>query len=263
MRKKIYNKLIETFMDYSCFNEIKSRISYLTLQNYVEIQQKGGYKKIKTYKYLDYRFRTVLTGNEEEVLFMIDKNNRCFILKIDLEYPGLAILEGFGNEPKCSVPKLPKDGGGSIMICFLLDYVKRYLPNIKKIELTDNSKIRCGETKVNLFDLYTLTNGISWYGKFGFVPENREMRKYYKKNYYIMNKIRTSNVWLDIKEILKKYKIKNNNGLLKNDLKKIFKIDCRYYNKIFKYLLRKYDLTSMYGENFILYMKNYKSKTTF
>jgi hypothetical protein len=75
-----------------------------------------------------------------------------------------------------------------------------------------------------------------------------------------MNKIKTSDVWLDLGKILKKCGIENNNGLLKNDLKKMFKIDCKYYNKIFKYMLKKYDLTSMYGQNFILYMKNYKPK---
>jgi hypothetical protein len=115
---------------------MKSRLSYLTLQNYNEIQQKGGYQKIKTYKYKDFNFKTILTKDKDEVLFMIYKNNRCFVLKIDLEYPGLAILEGFGNEPKCSVPKLPKDGGGTIMMYFLLNYVKRFLPDIKRIELT-------------------------------------------------------------------------------------------------------------------------------
>ena len=44
MRKKVYKELIEPFVRYSCFKEMKSRISYLTLQNYVEIQQKGGHQ---------------------------------------------------------------------------------------------------------------------------------------------------------------------------------------------------------------------------
>lgn len=261
MRNKVYKELIEPFRNYSCFREMKSRISYLTLQNYLEIQQKGGYKEVKTYKYMGFRFRTALTKNEEEIFFMIDKNNRCFILKIDLEYPGLAILEGFGNEPKCSVPKLPKDGGGTIMMYFLLNYVKRFLPDVKKIELTDNSRIKCGDREVNLFDLYTLITGISWYGKFGFIPSGKESKKEYRNNYKIMNKIKTSDVWLDLGKILKKYGIKKNDGLLKNDLKKMFKINCKYYRKIFKYMLKKYDLTSMYGENFILKMDNYNPVT--
>lgn len=261
MRNKVYKELIEPFMGYSCFKEMKSRISYLTLQNYLEIQQKGGYKEVKTYKYMGFRFRTALTKDEEEIFFMIDKNNRCFILKIDLEYPGLAILEGFGNEPKCSVPKLPKDGGGTIMMYFLLNYVKRFLPDVERIELTDNSRIKCGKEDVYLCELYTLTTGITWYGKFGFMPSGKESKKKYRNNYKIMNKIKTSDVWLDLGKIFEKYGIKKNDGLLKNDLKKMFKINCKYFYKINKYLYFNTKLIGLYGKNYILKMDNYNPVT--
>ena len=146
------------------------------------------------------------------------------------------------------------------MMYFLLNYVKRFLPDIKRIELTDNSRIKCRDREVNLFDLYTLISGISLYGKFGFMPSGKESKKEYINNYKIMNKIKTSDVWSDLGKILKKYGIEKNDGLLKNDLKKMFKIDCKYYKNIIIYMLKKYDLISMYGENFILQMKNYKPK---
>lgn len=261
MRNKVYKELIEPFRNYSCFREMKSRISYLTLQNYVEIQQKGGYKEVKTYKYMGFRFRTALTKDEEEIFFMIDKNNRCFILKIDLEYPGLAILEGFENEPKCSVQKLPKDGGGTIMMYFLLNYVKRFLPDIKKIELTDNSYVLCDNDKINLSGLYILISGMTWYGKFGFLPEGKETRVKYNNNIKIINKLTILDVWKELEDIFIYFKIRKENKLLKVVLKKIFKKDCRYYEDIWDFISNKYKIKSMYGKNFILNMDNYNPVT--
>jgi hypothetical protein len=68
-------------------------------------------------------------------------------------------------------------------VFFLLNYVKKFLPDIKRIELTDNSRIKCGDRDVNLFDLFdlfTLIMGISWYGKFGFILSNKELKNIIK-----------------------------------------------------------------------------------
>jgi len=246
MRRKIYKELIKPFINYSCSRELKSRLNYLTLQNYNEIQQKGGYKKIKTFKYMNYTFKTIKTGDKDEVLFMIYKNNRCFLLKIDLENNGLAILDSFGNDPK--------DGGGTIMMNFLLNYIKTYLPDIKRIELTDNSFILCNKEKISLSGLYTLISGKTWYGKFGFVPIDKNTKKHYKNNINIIDKITVSDVWNELEDIFIKYNFENNNNLLKNVLKEIFKKDCKYYEKIWKILSNKYDIYLMYGKDFVLYI---------
>lgn len=258
MRKKIYKELIKPFINKSYYNEIKRRLNYLTLQNYNEIQQKGGYNKIIKYNYKGYIFKTILTSDGDDVLFMIYKNNRCFILKIDLEENGLAILEGFMNEPKCSNPKLPKNGGGKIMMFFLLDYVKKYHPLVKRIELTDNSQILCNNDKINLSGLYILTHGTTWYGIFGFEPVNDKTKERYKYNIELMNKIKVKDVWDEFKDLFNYYKIKKRNKLLKYVLKKILMDDCSHYEDIWEYMLIKYKIKNMYGKNFVLFMDKYK-----
>ena len=40
----------------------------------------------------------------------------------------------------------------------------------------------------------------------------------------------------------------------------MFKIDCKYFDKINKYLYFNTKLIGLYGKNYILKMKNYKPK---
>ena len=256
---EILNDIIKPVRHFDNFSHYKGKIRYLMYKDLPDFT--GGYNSVKTYKYKKYLFKIAQSSSDEDVIFSIYKSNICFILKIDLNNKTKAILEGFGNNPKCSTPELPKDGGGTIMMKFLLKFIKKHHPYITIIELCDNSMINCKDSKINLSSLYILTTGNTWYGKFGFTPQNKLNKQAYKKNVKIMKITKT-------KDILQKHKIKNmdkdnktiknSNNLLKDDLKSIFKTDCYKYFELEKQLFYLLNLTNMFGELFILDMTKCK-----
>ena len=250
-----FDSIIEPMKHYKDFRFIKGKVRYLMykdLPNFV-----GGYNSVKTYKHKGFSFKIAKSSTEEDIIFSIYKSNICFILKIDLNDKTTAILEGFGNHPKCSTPSLPVNGGGTIMMSFLLHYIKKHQPQINTIELCDNSMIDCEDDKINLVGLYILTTGTTWYGKFGFLPSSKKTNQLYHKNIKIMDKTKTS-------DLLKKNKIngleeyKNSTDLLKNDLQALFRKDCSTYTELEQQLFYILGLTNMFGHIFILDMRKYK-----
>lgn len=54
--------------------------------------------------------------------------------------------------------------------------------NIRKISLTDNSYLLCSNSKISLIHLRTMTRGMPFYSKYGFIPTYEEEKEIFKEN---------------------------------------------------------------------------------
>jgi Mg2+ and Co2+ transporter CorA len=124
------------------------------------------------------------------------------------------------NENKyieCNEPKY-KFKSGDILVQILIELVKtnEAFSHIKRIELQDNSMKRCYGIGIQLKYLRTITDGIPYYAKFGFIPKEIDDQKIYikNKNKYI-NNCGLNNQ--DLKNIF--LKVKNNKSLYEHYIK--------------------------------------------
>jgi len=60
--------------------------------------------------------------------------------------------------------------------------------NMKKISLTDNSYLMCANSKISLIHLRTMTKGIPYYAKYGFIPTYENEYKIFEENKKIFKK---------------------------------------------------------------------------
>jgi len=147
----------------------------------------------------------------------------CLTIKISKRYK-IASIEGISSENfTCfsnSVFVLKNEASFYLMmtIKMLKKYKNKF--NINKIQLRDNAiiKLKNGLTyNLSLFKL--LTEGKSWYEKYGF-KINKTKKKEYNKSKKIYKKIKVKNFKLD--NIIKKIKINDKNIL--NEINIILKI---------------------------------------
>ena len=57
-----------------------------------------------------------------------------------------------------------------------------YRNGLKKLNLTDDSYLLCGDVKIPLIHLRTMTKGEPFYCKYGFIPNTEEEFEVYKHN---------------------------------------------------------------------------------
>jgi hypothetical protein len=69
-----------------------------------------------------------------------------------------------------------KSGGGSLLLKIAIEFIKSIQEkyNIKIIQIKDNSQKVCKNTKIKLWLLNTLKDGIPWHIKYNFEPYNTE-----------------------------------------------------------------------------------------
>ena len=126
---------------------------------------------------------------------MIDKENNADINSIS----------NYEDCIKCFENKSIKIGEILIQIMIGLCVYK----NVNKIELIDNSYILCGNEKLPLIYLRTITHGKPYYTKFNFVPINHNEKgenDYYKNELEIYNdnkKIYNTNPKINKKKLIK------------------------------------------------------------
>ena len=190
------------------------------------------------------------TDNETTTISLVttaDENTYCFLVvksKDDI-YTTIQNLE---YHPECASNKLPEKGG-TIIISLLLTYLvqnKKRL-NISRVLLTDNSFIYCDGCKetLRLAPLYTLTQGDTWYGKFGFRPYNtdtnspdEDLRRKYIKNKKLMDTLLLKDVNLIALMAKIGKKNKYNLDIMKRNLKIVKEIESKYKNRKLKTILK-------------------------
>ena len=146
---------------------------------------------------------------------------------------------------------------------------------LKYIQLADNSAKYCNNKyRINLVLMSTLTSGLTWYAKHGFIPKDKITKAYFEENIKIMDKVylkdipnmkeylikghtkSKSNISLD--KILDNYKYAlNKNYKLKDFLNKFlldFDKTCIIFYYFYEKLFFDLKLQDLSGRAFIKYL---------
>ena len=140
----------------------------------IKINLRNDKYKARIYEYDDdnlkiinfIKIHSIINDNNE-----FDENNHCGILIIDNDRKE-ATIQSINNYTDCikCINSHEKFKIGEVLIQIMIGIcVNR---DIKKLGLTDNSYLECGNEKIPLIYLRTITKGIPYYSKFGFYPIN-------------------------------------------------------------------------------------------
>ena len=260
-------------------------------------QSGGGLNKPFKYKYKDYTFIIHQEDEEHSISFSIynndnkTKNETCMIAFVP-KAENYVYLESISSYDNCSVLEVHEHfieclaSQGSLhsqfvlankasrlanncFSCLLLEASLQFFKdiqstyNLKYIQLRDTSKFSCPTDgkKTSIANLYMLTRGETWYGKYGFIPFDPETKQIdidtlvdYKTNQRLVKlvKVKYTNLrqYIEIaSNITKLEKYKKNIPALFNvsdnmsiqDFFKIFIKDydkqCSIFNEIHKKLM--------------------------
>ncbi len=210
-----------------------------------------------------YLFRTNNENkNEACIHIIIDKNrNKC-------------VIHNILYHPTCFPATEKNDKKGSTIIklaLILLDKIKAHY-KLRYVQLTDNSvKICKNKHKITLSTMMTLITGTTWYGKYGFIPKNKDDMKHFEENKKIMNNTYLKNIpelekyiiyghkktksELSLDKILNTYRYAlENNYKLKDFLSKFlsnYDSTCDIFYYFYDELFRELKLYEMRGKVFI------------
>ena len=165
--------------------------------------QIGGSKKLKvTYNEHKYVFEEAMDKNYY-VLYSKDEFE-CVAVVIDIENK-IAEIHGIGNYKSCLDDI--NTNVGSTLLKITLKMLQKYKDklDIEKILLTDNSLKKCNNENIKLSTMLTLLTGNTWYGKYGFTPNDERFKIKYKSNKKIMNTITLKDI--DLIKYLKMTKL--------------------------------------------------------
>lgn len=223
-------------------------------KNYHKIGNKGllkHYKKNINFKYLEgggkNTYEIELDNNLKYEFYMdeiIPETNtlrRMCFMSNSLSYDCLCVLfgtkqsgdttmkiEGLLSSNECvkcedsleNIKIKPAD----ILMQILLKIIKTNpkFTHIKKLELYDTSKKSCYEIGIELLYLRTITNGVPYYAKFGFRPDNEGDYKVFKHNInnYKLNKTLNNDKLIKIIENTKQNMNKNTFEIYKKYIEK-------------------------------------------
>lgn len=174
----------------------------------------GGKIFEKIHKFNDkdktYQFNVSTEIHEDAIrIIVLSKSEQECVTVIIYKDSNDAILHNISYYPDCAQPDkrasegLKQPGGGSILLRFIYKYLVAMKDKYKinKIVLKDNSYLYCKNCTYNisLARLKTLTEGRTWYSKYGFKPYNPktqqpdiELLKRYNQNKKIISKLKTS-----------------------------------------------------------------------
>ena len=179
-----YSKSISFVKIHSIFND-DNDTQEKHLSDFSSVHQKFDYK------FLGCDF------NEDDIcgVILIDKNNNADINSI-VNYQDC--IKCFDNKPF----KI-----GEVLIQIMIGVC--VYKNVNKIELIDNSYLECGNEKIPLIYLRTITHGKPYYTKFNFYPVNhnkKDENEYYKNEiqiYYDNIEIFKTNPKINKKKLIK------------------------------------------------------------
>lgn len=184
----------------------------------------------------------------------VDKNDprNCFLIYIIKEDTSYAYIDNISSYNDCPHVGHMRNGRGShllrVVIAFIESLKDQY--GLKYIQLKDNSTLECNKKgKIDLSSLYMLSQGDTWYGKYGFRPFNTYKRELDIERYidYCVNsklvekiKINCTNLKLLMITAIRKNRI----NFSEDKIELLFK---KYGDKsikeFFKYFLSNYDTT--------------------
>ncbi len=232
----------------------------------------GGNRKLKVnYNEHTYIFEELKLNDDHFILFSQDESDECISIVISSE-DNIAEIHGISNFKNCLVDT--NTNIGSHLLKITLKLLKKYSNklNINKITLKDNSTKHCGSNQIKLTKMLVLLTGHTWYGKYGFRPNNNitnnidiYKNKYYENNIKLMDKLTISDV-----DLVKYIKKTNKDKLIEQTkeakktnpkilLKEFISIFLKNYDKTCKYFYMFYEdlyndigLTDFQGSSFVL-----------
>ena len=226
--------------------------------------QIGGGKKLK------------VTYNDHEYVFneAMDENYYVLYSKDDLECVAIIIdkkdryaeIHGIGNYKSCLDDI--NTNIGSTLLKITLKLVKKYKDklDIKKILVTDNSLKKCNNKNIKLSMMLTLLTGDTWYGKYGFIPEEEILKRKYENNKKIINMIRLKDIDLikylkmtnlceKVIDKSKQFIEKHKTLLIKDYLSRFLKEydnTCEYFYDFYEHLFDDLGLYNFHRQIFVL-----------
>jgi len=152
-----------------------------------KIIQFGG-EKTYTDRFIDeggiYTYKiSIDESDDEQVMIYILSTTKmnCVIIAINL-IEHVAILENLSYYDNCAREGLMKPGGGTKLLRFTLNLLLKLQSTYKfnKILLKDNSFLYCPDSfeTISLANLKMITDGRTWYMKYGFKPYNPGTQKH-------------------------------------------------------------------------------------
>lgn len=240
----------------------------LFFQN-ISLQKGGGYNVL--YKNKKIYFESLIEDNERLKIFLTSSANddTCIMVIID-KSDKLAYIESLTNnkDNKCfDTPELNK--GFNIMeitIKMLKKYKEKLTINV--IQLKDNSFIYCdNKTKTWLSSLSFLQYNNTFYGRFNFIPKDKDMYEKYLRNQFILDETLTKKI--NIEKLMTKFnkKIYNKENIMKyyNKYKesnitkwfnkishKYMQSDCEFFNYLIDSIFQDLKLEKFLHISFIL-----------
>jgi hypothetical protein len=189
--------------------------------------QVGGDKKLiklengKTY---EYHIDTIVpyddTKTQISFMNLTETHDNCVFLFFDNNdsKDNTLYIQAIMNQDDCIKSEDKNDvyKVGDILMQIIIQLVKKdkLFKHIKQIELSDTSKKMCYNIGLDLKYLKTITHGIPFYAKYGFIPNNEEDYNIFKynRNNYKLNRTITNN---ELFKIIEKSKSNDNNSYKK------------------------------------------------
>lgn len=248
IEKKEVDKLL--YVDTITYRNLKFK--FLVYQN----KNKHITIKITNKKHIECIIIFIDSSDRNAIIMNISNEDGCELSIDNSKRKNLSLINSFG----CVQEGMIYREGGKILVQIAIKYLKTYKDkfNINRILLTDRSYVLCSNNiidkskqviKHNMFlsDLYMLTHGDTWYGKFGFRPfdivNNRELYDdviEYGKSKNIINNIKLKDYNKLYKLIIEADKLLNINYFKENDLKLFMKDNQNTLIKdVLKILLKK------------------------
>ena len=184
----------------------------------------------------------------------------CIIIIIDTETDH-CVIDGISYDDKCFTNKKMdielKKGRTLLKIALkFIDSIKKEY-GLKTIYLADNSFKNCGPNqndKIDLSIMTTLLTGDTWYGRYGFLPEDADLITKYKNNKKIVSEKRmrdVPNLKNMILEALDFHRKDQQN--FKDNMMEIYEHGYKNNNRIssfLHYILKQYDRTCLLFRHF-------------
>ena len=179
LKLKIYN---EPLYGGDTLNNIDVNEQKNNAQN-IKIKLRNDNYEARIYEYNDGYFNTINFVKLHSIFNTniddFNENDICSVIIIDCENnASIQSVSSYTDCIRCFEDKTFKIGEILIQIMVGICVYK----NVNKIQLTDNSYLSCGNEKIPLIYLRTLTNGKPYYTKFNFLPINHN--KTNKNEYY-------------------------------------------------------------------------------
>ena len=236
------------------------------LKNNIDITQYGGSYYTKGNDIFDMRTDYEyddMNNNSSQCrtrIFIGNKANKvCLVGFIEPDNDTKILLETFSYFKECSVSEnLERKTGVQNMMQAFVEYLQDNYPNVRKIELDDNSNFECGKIKIPTYPFYLFKYGSSYYEKihnFRISDKNQLLdHEYnisvannalldisdfynYMKIYLKGDAVNTSNFqafvdkiikYASVKELLNHYRFEN--------------AECIYFKQLLNYLILKYKI---------------------